>query len=78
MPKQATMNTWLFPLPSQEIQLDEKGSFVAKKEKHCDRDSAADDDKRDQWDHLAIDAQSRLIMSVVPGRRTAASPCLKK
>lgn len=69
------MNTWLFPPQSQEIQFDEKWSFVAKKEKHCDRDCAADDDKGDQWDHLAIDAESRLIISVVPGRRTTAS-CL--
>ena len=48
---------------------------MAKKEKHCDRDEVADNDKGDQWDHTAIDAESRLILSVIPGRRTLAS-CL--
>ena len=48
-------------------------SFVAKKEKNCDPDDPADDRKGDTWDHVAIDAESRLIISVVPGERTAES-----
>jgi hypothetical protein len=44
---------------------------VAKKEKNCDRDDPADDRKGDTWDHVAIDAESRLVISVVPGERTA-------
>ena len=48
---------------------------MAKKEKQCDRTHAGDDEKGDQWDHTAIDAESRLILSVVPGRRTFSS-CL--
>ena len=31
----------------------------------------ADDRKGDTWDHVAIDAESRLVISVVPGERTA-------
>jgi IS1 family transposase len=46
---------------------------VAKKEKHCDPDDPADDRKGDTWDHVAIDAESRLVVSVVPGERTAES-----
>jgi IS1 family transposase len=45
---------------------------VAKKEKNCDPDDPADDRKGDTWDHVAIDAESRLVLSVVPGERTAA------
>ncbi len=46
---------------------------MAKKEKHCDPDDPADDRKGDTWDHVAIDAESRLVVSVVPGERTAES-----
>jgi hypothetical protein len=44
---------------------------VAKKEKNCDPDDPADDRKGDTWDHVAIDAESRLVISMVPGERTA-------
>jgi len=73
MPKRATITTWLFPPQTREVQVDEKWGFVFKKEKQCDRTCVADKDKGDQWDHTAIDAESRLIISVVPGRRTLAS-----
>ncbi|VAW88143.1 hypothetical protein MNBD_GAMMA16-934, partial [hydrothermal vent metagenome] len=63
----------LFPPATQEVQLDEKWSFVEKKEKNCDRTNPADNDKGDQWDHTAIDAETRLIISAVPGRRTLDS-----
>jgi hypothetical protein len=53
------------------VQLDEKWSFVAKKEKHCDRAAPADDRCGDCWDHVALDAESRLVLSVVPGRQSA-------
>jgi IS1 family transposase len=46
---------------------------VAKKEKNCDPTDPADDPKGDAWDHVAIDAESRLVVSVVPGERTAES-----
>jgi IS1 family transposase len=46
---------------------------VAKKEKNCAPADPADLRKGDTWDHVAIDAESRLVVSVVPGARTAAS-----
>jgi IS1 family transposase len=46
---------------------------VAKKEKNCDPLDPADDRKGDTWDHVALDAESRLVISVVPGERTAES-----
>ena len=56
---------------TREVQFDEKWAFVAKKEKNCDRADPADDHKGDTWDHVAFDAESRLVVSVVPGERTA-------
>lgn len=44
---------------------------MAKKQKNCDPDEPADDRKGDTWDHVALDAESRLVVSVVPGARTA-------
>ena len=52
------------------MQFDEKWAFVERKEKNCDPDDAT---RGDCWDHTAIDAESRLIVSVVVGKRTAAS-----
>lgn len=44
---------------------------MAKKEAHCDPSDPADDRKGDTWDHVAIDAESRLVLGAVPGERTA-------
>jgi IS1 family transposase len=55
------------------VQVDEKWSFVAKKEKQCDADDPRDGDFGDCWDHVALDAESRLVLSVLPGERTAAT-----
>jgi IS1 family transposase len=60
-----------FPPRTREVQFDEKWAFVAKKEKHCDRDDPADDHKGDCWDHVAFDPEHKLVVSVVPGPRTA-------
>jgi IS1 family transposase len=46
---------------------------VAKKEKNRDPSDPADDRKGDTWDHVAIDVESRLVVSVVPGERTTES-----
>jgi len=62
-----TMNMWPFPPETKEIQLDEKWSFVGKKEKNC---SEEEKEFGDQWDYIAIDAESRLVLSFVPGKRT--------
>jgi IS1 family transposase len=71
MPATSTMSWSPFPPRTREVQFDEKWSFVAKKEKSCDPDDPADDRKGDTWDHVALDAESRLVVSVVPGERTA-------
>jgi IS1 family transposase len=55
---------------TQEVQLDEKWSFVTKKQKHC-RDG--EDRQGDCWDHVALDAESRLVLSAVVGKRTEAN-----
>ena len=70
-PATSTTSWWLFPPLTREVQFDEKWAFVAKKEANCDPDDPADDRKGDTWDHVAIDAESRLVISVVPGERTA-------
>jgi IS1 family transposase len=66
-------NSWSFPPRTTEAQFDEKWSFVAKKEANCDRDDPADDRKGDCWDHVALDPEHRLVLAVVPGKRTAES-----
>jgi len=70
MPGNSTTNSWLFPPQTREVQFDEKWSFVGKKEKHCDRHNADDDACGDCWDHVALDPESRLLVSLVIGRRT--------
>src|SRR3954449_1385814 len=60
-----------FPPRTRQAQLDEKWAFVAKKEANCDPDDPADARKGDHWDHVALDAEHRLVGSVVPGKRTA-------
>jgi IS1 family transposase len=52
------------------VQFDEKWSFVGKKEKHCDPDEPADARRGDNWDHVAFDPEHRLVVSVVPGKRS--------
>jgi len=66
-----TTNSWPFPPNTREVQFDEKWSFVGKKEKHCDPDDPDDAQQGDNWDHVALDAEHRLVVSVVPGKRTA-------
>jgi IS1 family transposase len=66
----ATTNSWLFPPSTQEAQLDEKWSFVFKKQKHCQDDKPQDARCGDCWDHVALDPESRLVVSVVVGKRT--------
>lgn len=60
-----------FPPRTDEVQMDEKWAFVGKKQKRCDQDDPADDRLGDCWDHVALDPVHRLVLSVVPGKRTA-------
>jgi IS1 family transposase len=53
------------------VQLDEKWAFVGKKEERCDPSDPADARQGDHWDHVAFDSEHRLVLSVVPGKRTA-------
>jgi IS1 family transposase len=64
------MGWWLFPPKTREVQFDEKWSFVGTKEKHCDPAEPADARQGDNWDHVAFDPEHRLVVSVVPGKRT--------
>src|SRR3984957_15493296 len=58
---------------TRELQMDEKWSFVAKKEKNCDEDDPEDRFRGDCWDHVALDPEHRLVLAVVPGERTVES-----
>jgi len=44
---------------------------VGKKEKQCDPEAPADAKQGDNWDHVALDPAHRLVVSVVPGKRSA-------
>ena len=65
------MSWFLFPPQTKEVQVDEKWSFVGKKEKMLDPSKPEDLEKGDLWDHTAIDAESRLLLAMIPGKRTA-------
>ena len=66
------MTSWrLFPPWTREGQFDEKWAFVGKKEKRCDPDDPADAARGDSWDHVAFDPEHRLVLWVVPGKRSA-------
>jgi IS1 family transposase len=61
------MTNWSpFPPTTEALQLDEKWAFVGKKEKNRDPEDIF---SGDQWDHVALDPDSRLVLSVVVGRR---------
>ena len=70
MPKRSTTKSWLFPPRTREAPFDEKWAFVGKKEKHCDPAKPEDRQQGDNWDHVAYDPEHRLVVSVVPGKRT--------
>ena len=65
------MSWSLFPPQTREVQFDERWSFVGKKEAHCDPDDPLDRFHGDDWDHTAVDPESRLLLELVPGKRTA-------
>lgn len=70
MPVTSTTSSWLFPPQTREVQFDEKWSFVGKKDKHCDPANDADAFRGDCWDWVAFDPEHRLVVSVIPGKRT--------
>ena len=46
---------------------------MGKKKKHCDPVNPDDAKQGDNWDHVALDPEHRLVVSVVPGKRTAGN-----
>jgi len=67
-----TTSSWPFPPSTTKVQLDEKWSFVYKKEKNCDWEADPDDlFCGDQYDHVALDPDSRLVLSAFVGKREA-------
>ena len=44
---------------------------MGKKQKNCDPNNPADRQQGDNWDHVALDPEHRLVVSTVPGKRTA-------
>jgi hypothetical protein len=47
------------------------GPLWEKKDKNCDPSKAADADRGSWWDHVILDTESRLIVSLAVGRRNA-------
>jgi len=43
---------------------------VHKKEKNCDENNPADARRGDNWDHVALDPEHKLVLAVVNGKRT--------
>jgi hypothetical protein len=73
MPRKSTTNSWLFPPQTREVQFDEKWSFVYQKEQSCDPLDPLDRLRGDDWDHTAVDPESRLLLCLVPGKRDGAA-----
>src|SRR5262245_55860330 len=67
-PSSCTTSSSHFPPATPEAQFDEQWSFVERKEKHCQPEDAR---RGDCWDHTALDPESRLVVSLVVGKRTA-------
>jgi IS1 family transposase len=70
MPNNCTTNWSSFPPQTKEVQFDEKWDFVRKKEKNRDENNPADARCGDNWDHVALDAENKLVLEVVNGKRT--------
>src|SRR5512142_1256287 len=73
MPSPSTKNWWPFPPGTREVQLDEKWGFVFQKEQSCDLLDPPARFRGDDWDHTAVDPESRLLLCLVPGKRDGAA-----
>jgi hypothetical protein len=73
MPAPSTRNSWPFPPNTREVRFDEKWGFVYQKEKACDPTDPLDRFRGDDWDHTAVDPESRLLLGPVPGKRDGAA-----
>ena len=63
------ISSWLFPPQTCEVQFGEKWVFVGKKEKNCNPDNPDDATLGDNGDPVGLDAEHKLVVSVVPGTR---------
>jgi IS1 family transposase len=52
--------------------MDEKWAFVWKKQRHCDPADPRDAQCGDDWDHVALDPEHRLVLDVLCGKRSGA------
>ena len=52
------------------MQLDEKWAFVGRKQRHCDDEDPSDHRRGDCWDHVSFDAEHRLVLGVLCGKRS--------
>ena len=73
MPRRSTRHSWLFPPKTREVQGDEQWGFVYQEEKSCDPRDPLDRLRGDDWDHTAVDPESRLLLCLVPGKRDGAA-----
>jgi IS1 family transposase len=65
-----TTNSSLFPQKTEDVQFDEKWDFVRKKQKNCNANAPVETRCGDNWDHVALDAEHKLVLEVVNGKRT--------
>src|SRR3954463_12787267 len=73
MPRRSTTNSWRFPPRTREVQVDEKWGYVYRKEASCDPLDPSDRLRGDDWDHTAVDPESRMLLALVPGKRDGAT-----
>ncbi len=64
------MTRWSSTFTSNKCRAMRPGPLWGKKDKHCDPTKAGDHQQGSFWDHVLIDTQSRLIVTLVVGRRT--------
>jgi IS1 family transposase len=62
------MSLSFFPPRTREVQLDEKWNFVASKTEKTKTNSPL---TGENWDHVAIDPEHRLVLALILGKRTA-------
>ena len=68
-PRASTTSSWHFSPLTPEVQVNEKWGYVYQKEASCDPGDPLDRLRGDDWDHMAVDAVSRLLLALVPGKR---------
>src|SRR5262245_35857166 len=71
MPALCTRSCSPVPPQTREGPCDEKWAFGGKQEKHCEPEDLADAAQGDNWDHVGLAPEHRLVVRVGPGKRTA-------